>query len=101
MGRTAIKQVDVSGQFRTQVVHFYREVQRFAPTIQNKYNIPMPLSKIRLSISNMFRKHASLEDPRVISMVLQRGHIEFDELVSHFKQNSHVLNQIKENLPSE
>ena len=35
------------------------------------------------------------------SMVLQRGHIEFDELVSHFKQNSHVLNQLNESLPSE
>jgi hypothetical protein len=69
--------------------------------MQTKYNIPMPLSKIRLSISNMFRKYASIEDPRVVSMVLQRGHIEFDELVSHCKQNSHVLNQIHENLPSE
>ena len=65
------------------------------------YALVILRSFIALRIGTFYLFSLNIFQCQTSSMVLQRGHIEFDELVSHFKQNSHVLNQLNESLPSE
>jgi NADH dehydrogenase (ubiquinone) 1 alpha subcomplex subunit 6 len=55
------------------------------------YDVDMPVKEARQSIGYAFRKHSSLEDGRVIGLLVAKGYMELEETLMQWKQKTHLL----------
>lgn len=61
------------------------------PRVMTIYDIDMPKVQARSAINFHFRKHASLQDGRVIGLLLAKGYMELEETLMQWKQKTHLL----------
>mmetsp|Transcript_8278 Transcript_8278/g.13736 ORF Transcript_8278/g.13736 Transcript_8278/m.13736 type:complete len:88 (-) Transcript_8278:231-494(-) len=55
------------------------------------YDVDIPVKQARGAIAYHFRKHHSLQDGRVIGLLLAKGYMELEETLMQWKQKTHLL----------
>ena len=55
------------------------------------YDVDMPLKEARSAITYHFRKNHSLQDGRVIGLLIAKGYMELEETLKQWKQKTHLL----------
>lgn len=55
------------------------------------YDIEMPVPEARAAIQKHFRRNSYVRDNRVVSMLIDKGYMEFEETLLQYKQRTHLL----------
>jgi len=79
------------GTDRSSVIHLYRGIVKEIPRVLTIYDIDMPVSQAVSAIKFHFRKHDSIQDGRVISLLVAKGYMELEETLLQWKQKTHLL----------
>lgn len=66
---------------------YYREL----PRVLTIYDIDLPTPKARKVIRGFFEGNAYVRDPRVVEMLIEKGYMELEETLLHYKQRPHLI----------
>ncbi|CAN6668955.1 hypothetical protein TRVA0_041S00430 [Trichomonascus vanleenenianus] len=86
----ATKFVTDKPELRARVLALYRNFMRNASNISSTYELAYPAAKIRTKIRQEFERHRFVQDVGVINHLASKGHMEFQETINFWKQQSHV-----------
>ncbi|THH04499.1 hypothetical protein EW146_g10161 [Bondarzewia mesenterica] len=83
---------------RQRVLKLYRHWYRAcAPEICQLFGLNVTPSYIRSAIRHQFEKNRYVSDPKVIDILLLKGHQEYQETLNAWKQESHILGILLKN----
>jgi NADH dehydrogenase (ubiquinone) 1 alpha subcomplex subunit 6 len=51
----------------------------------------MPLPDAKQAVRGYFLENAYVRDPRVVEMVIEKGYMELEETLLHYKQRPHLV----------
>ncbi|KAL3775339.1 hypothetical protein ACHAWO_001270 [Cyclotella atomus] len=77
--------------YRNPVPTLYRAIAKELPRVLTIYDIDLPLSEARGGIRSLFQDNSQIKDPRVVDMLVEKGYMELEETLLHYKQKSHLL----------
>jgi NADH dehydrogenase (ubiquinone) 1 alpha subcomplex subunit 6 len=66
------------------------------PRVLTIYDIDIPIPKARQVIRGMMEENAYVRDPRVIEMLIEKGYMELEETLLHYKQRPHLMKILKQ-----
>jgi NADH dehydrogenase (ubiquinone) 1 alpha subcomplex subunit 6 len=69
----------------------YRAIAKELPRVLTIYDIDLPLSEARTGIRTLFNQNGNIKDPRVVDMLVEKGYMELEETLLHYKQKPHLL----------
>ena len=69
----------------------YRAISKELPRVLTIYDIDLPIAEARSGIRSLFQQNANIKDERVTSMLVEKGYMELEETLLHYKQKSHLL----------
>ncbi|CAK9787143.1 NADH dehydrogenase, alpha subcomplex, subunit 6 [Cutaneotrichosporon oleaginosum] len=87
----AVKIARTHDEARTRVLSAYRHWYRSAPEICALYALNVSPSAIRLKIREDFEKARSVQDLKVINMLLHKNWVEYQETMNCWKQEPHLM----------
>lgn len=64
---------------------------RELPRVLTIYDIDMPLPDARKAVRGYFNENAYVRDPRVVEMIIEKGYMELEETLLHYKQRPHLM----------
>lgn len=64
---------------------------RELPRVLTIYDIDMPIPEARQVIRGYMEENAYIRDPRVQSMLIEKGYMELEETLLHYKQRPHLM----------
>jgi hypothetical protein len=67
--------------------YFFREI----PRVFTIYDIDIPVADARATLRKLFRKNGHVKDPRVITMLIEKGYMELEETLLQWKQRPHLI----------
>ena len=83
------------------VVSLYRYITKQIPRVLTIYDINMEPKIARSAIQTLFRTNGHVQDPRVLDMLVTKGHMEVEETLMQWKQKTHLLSLIESGLVKE
>ena len=69
----------------------YRSIAKELPRVLTIYDIDLPVSEARAGIRALFQDNANIKDERVRDMLVEKGYMELEETLLHYKQKPHLL----------
>ncbi len=69
----------------------YRSIAKELPRVLTIYDIDLPVSEARAGIRALFQDNATIKDERVRDMLVEKGYMELEETLLHYKQKPHLL----------
>mmetsp|Transcript_7117 Transcript_7117/g.16179 ORF Transcript_7117/g.16179 Transcript_7117/m.16179 type:complete len:123 (+) Transcript_7117:79-447(+) len=69
----------------------YRSIVKELPRILTIYDIDIPVPEARAGIRSLFETNAQIKDSRVLDMLVEKGYMELEETMLHYKQKPHLL----------
>ena len=69
----------------------YRSIAKELPRVLTIYDIDLPLHEARAGIRSLFEANAQIKDTRVLDMLVEKGYMELEETLLHYKQKPHLL----------
>eukprot|EP00580_Thalassiosira_gravida_P001120 CAMPEP_0201607428 /NCGR_PEP_ID=MMETSP0492-20130828/6524_1 /ASSEMBLY_ACC=CAM_ASM_000837 /TAXON_ID=420259 /ORGANISM="Thalassiosira gravida, Strain GMp14c1" /LENGTH=122 /DNA_ID=CAMNT_0048071995 /DNA_START=97 /DNA_END=465 /DNA_ORIENTATION=+ len=69
----------------------YRAIAKELPRVLTIYDIDMPVPAARAGIRALFQHNAHIKDQRVLDMLVEKGYMELEETLLHYKQRPHLL----------
>ena len=69
----------------------YRNIVKELPRVLTIYDIDMPLHEARAGIRTLFQDNATIKDKFVRDMLLEKGYMELEETLLHYKQKPQLL----------
>mmetsp|Transcript_21287 Transcript_21287/g.44273 ORF Transcript_21287/g.44273 Transcript_21287/m.44273 type:complete len:123 (+) Transcript_21287:93-461(+) len=69
----------------------YRSIAKELPRVLTIYDIDIPVPEARAGIRSLFESNGSVKDERVVGMLVEKGYMELEETLLHYKQRSHLL----------
>ena len=79
------------GSDRSSVIHLYRSVIKEIPRVLTIYDIDMPTKQAAAALKYHFKKHNTIKDGRVVSLLVAKGYMELEETLMQWKQKTHLL----------
>ena len=76
---------------RPLVRSLYRKWLLAAPTVVGAYQLDVSVPHVRNVIRHKFRENSSLDDARLVSVLVHRGKAELEETLMLWKQPSHLM----------
>lgn len=76
---------------RLKVVRLFRAAMREADSILRNYQLDLTRTEMRVRIKQEFEKHASVNDLKVLDMLVFKGATELEEAKLLWKTKSHVV----------
>lgn len=61
------------------------------PRVLTIYDIDVPIPVARKTIRGLFEENAYVRDPRVVEMLIEKGYMELEETLLHYKQRPHLM----------
>uniref|UniRef100_A0A1B6CPM9 NADH dehydrogenase [ubiquinone] 1 alpha subcomplex subunit 6 n=1 Tax=Clastoptera arizonana TaxID=38151 RepID=A0A1B6CPM9_9HEMI len=83
---------------KKRVLNLYKAWYRQVPYIVMDYDIPKDIKDCRAKLREEFTKHKSINDIRVIDMLVIKGQMELKECVNKWKTKAHVMTYWKDSL---
>jgi NADH dehydrogenase (ubiquinone) 1 alpha subcomplex subunit 6 len=69
----------------------YRAIAKELPRVLTIYDIDIPVPEARAGIRTLFNANGNIKDDRVVDMLVEKGYMELEETLLHYKQKSHLL----------
>ena len=69
----------------------YRAIAKELPRVLTIYDIDIPVPEARAGIRSLFQANAHIKDDRVLDMLVEKGYMELEETLLHYKQRPHLL----------
>jgi NADH dehydrogenase (ubiquinone) 1 alpha subcomplex subunit 6 len=69
----------------------YRAIAKELPRVLTIYDIDIPIPEARAGIRSLFEANANVKDSRVLDMLVEKGYMELEETLLHYKQRPHLL----------
>ena len=69
----------------------YRAIAKELPRVLTIYDIDLPVLEARAGIRSLFETNAHIKDTRVLDMLVEKGYMELEETLLHYKQKPHLL----------
>lgn len=69
----------------------YRSIAKELPRVLTLYDIDIPIPEARAGIRSLFQENAQVKDTRVLDMLVEKGYMELEETLLHYKQRPHLL----------
>jgi len=69
----------------------YRAIAKELPRVLTIYDIDLPVPEARAGIRSLFETNAHIKDTRVLDMLVEKGYMELEETLLHYKQKPHLL----------
>ena len=69
----------------------YRSIAKELPRVLTIYDIDLPVPEARAGIRSLFEANAQIKDNRVLDMLVEKGYMELEETLLHYKQKPHLL----------
>jgi NADH dehydrogenase (ubiquinone) 1 alpha subcomplex subunit 6 len=82
--------------FAQSPARLYRSIIKEMPRVLTIYDIDIPIPKARQVIRGMMEENAYVRDPRVIEMLIEKGYMELEETLLHYKQRPHLMKILKQ-----
>ena len=78
-------------QYIAPVPTLYRAMIKEIPRVLTIYDLDLPISTARTGIRSLFQSNANIQDKRVVDMLVEKGYMELEETLLHYKQKPHLL----------
>ena len=69
----------------------YRSIVKELPRVLTIYDIDIPVPEARAGIRSLFQANSHIKDTRVLDMLVEKGYMELEETMLHYKQKPHLL----------
>jgi NADH dehydrogenase (ubiquinone) 1 alpha subcomplex subunit 6 len=69
----------------------YRAIAKELPRVLTIYDIDLPVAEARSGIRSLFDDNSKIKDVRVRDMLVEKGYMELEETLLHYKQKPHLL----------
>lgn len=69
----------------------YRAIAKELPRVLTIYDIDIPVPEARAGIRSLFQANSHIKDDRVLDMLVEKGYMELEETLLHYKQRPHLL----------
>lgn len=69
----------------------YRAIAKELPRVLTIYDIDLPVPEARAGIRALFEDNSKIKDTRVRDMLIEKGYMELEETLLHYKQKPHLL----------
>ena len=69
----------------------YRSIAKELPRVLTIYDIDLPITEARSGIRSLFEDNSTIKDQRVVDMLVEKGYMELEETLLHYKQKPHLL----------
>mmetsp|Transcript_8185 Transcript_8185/g.14847 ORF Transcript_8185/g.14847 Transcript_8185/m.14847 type:complete len:123 (-) Transcript_8185:358-726(-) len=69
----------------------YRAIVKELPRVLTIYDIDFPVPVARAGIRSLFQANSHINDERVLGMLVEKGYMELEETLLHYKQRPHLL----------
>ncbi|KAL9190702.1 hypothetical protein ACHAXT_000408 [Thalassiosira profunda] len=69
----------------------YRAIVKELPRVLTIYDIDLPVPEARAGIRSLFEQNARIKDDRVLDMLVEKGYMELEETLLHYKQKPHLM----------
>ena len=69
----------------------YRSIAKELPRVLTIYDIDLPITEARAGIRSLFEENSTIKDQRVLDMLVEKGYMELEETLLHYKQKPHLL----------
>mmetsp|Transcript_34173 Transcript_34173/g.72810 ORF Transcript_34173/g.72810 Transcript_34173/m.72810 type:complete len:123 (+) Transcript_34173:122-490(+) len=69
----------------------YRAIAKELPRVLTIYDIDIPVPEARAGIRSLFNANSQVKDTRVKDMLVEKGYMELEETLLHYKQRPHLL----------
>jgi NADH dehydrogenase (ubiquinone) 1 alpha subcomplex subunit 6 len=69
----------------------YRAIAKELPRVLTIYDIDLPVSDARAGIRSLFDENSKIKDVRIRDMLVEKGYMELEETLLHYKQKPHLL----------
>ena len=69
----------------------YRSIAKELPRVLTIYDIDLPITEARSGIRSLFEDNSNIKDQRVVDMLVEKGYMELEETLLHYKQKPHLL----------
>ena len=69
----------------------YRAIAKELPRVLTIYDIDIPVHEARAGIRSLFQANQHIRDTRVLDMLVEKGYMELEETLLHYKQRPHLL----------
>mmetsp|Transcript_15633 Transcript_15633/g.17660 ORF Transcript_15633/g.17660 Transcript_15633/m.17660 type:complete len:110 (+) Transcript_15633:222-551(+) len=73
-----------------QVVGLYKRICRQIPRICAVYDLDMTEAQVRRQTRVLFDKYQHVQDPKMVSILLEEGNQHLQECIEQWKQKSHL-----------
>ena len=77
--------------YNNPVPTLYRAIAKELPRVLTIYDIDLPVLEARAGIRSLFETNAHIKDTRVLDMLVEKGYMELEETLLHYKQKPHLL----------
>lgn len=77
--------------YQNPVPTLYRAISKELPRVLTIYDIDLPVAEARSGIRSLFQQNSNIKDTRVVDMLVEKGYMELEESLLHYKQKSHLL----------
>jgi NADH dehydrogenase (ubiquinone) 1 alpha subcomplex subunit 6 len=77
--------------YHNPVPTLYRAIAKELPRVLTIYDIDLPVPEARAGIRALFEDNSKIKDARVRDMLIEKGYMELEETLLHYKQKPHLL----------
>jgi NADH dehydrogenase (ubiquinone) 1 alpha subcomplex subunit 6 len=77
--------------YHNPVPTLYRSIAKELPRVLTIYDIDLPVPVARAGIRALFEDNSKIKDARVRDMLIEKGYMELEETLLHYKQKPHLL----------
>ena len=87
-------------QHRTKSIyncHNFNDNHRELPRTLTIYDIDLPIPEAEKAIRHKFNEYSGVQDPRVVSMLVEKGYMDLEEALLQHTQRSHLLRSLSHN----